>query len=464
MKGFRIIGHFYFGALIILAVLFYKERIIYCDAANFIFKIINSGTFNFEAHRYGIALTQILPIIAIKLNLSLRTILLLYSVSFILVYYLLFIICSYFLKNIGAGILITLILSLGIYHAFVHDVTETNMALVFIAVFYAWLNYSWNEKNIIQKIMKYLGCFLFVILCYFTHPVSIFPILFIIGYYIVDKNEWKNYILYIVVIATVCLFIFKFLSIDLNSYEGSQIGGLTNFFNVIHNFFHLYSLKYFILKLRGIYFFTIFLFAIVTINYLYQRQILKLTFFLFATLSFFSILIINFYNGDSDMMMEKNFMPLTIFIGIPFVNDFLMKKHKLEYLKKILLIIILCFGLNLMFSSGLFYSNRIKYLNELLVSTKQKPNNKIIIDNSAIASDKIIISWGLSIETLLYSSLISPNESKTIFAVDLNTMNPDILNTDQFLYTSFWPILNITELNKTYFHVGAGKYTLIDKK
>jgi hypothetical protein len=458
MKNIKLIGHLYFGILVIMAIIFYKERIIYCDAADYIFLIINKSTFHFEINRYGSAISQILPVIAVNAKMPLKVVLIFYSVSTVLVYYLIFLICTYLLKNPGAGILVILIISVGICHAYIHDIQETHTALAFTALLYAWLFYPWDEKLVLKQVLKYSGCFLLVLLCYFTHPSSAFPVLFILGYYVVSKNDWKNYKLYGIILLTLLLFVSKFLSIDANSYEGIQSSGLRNFSSVIPNFFHLYSLQYFLLRIRSVYFLTCVIFFVVTINYLYQREFLKLFYFLAATIAYFVLIIINFYFGDSDMMMEKDFQPLNVFIGIPFVADFLLKQDKVKIIRSVVYIFILFIGLSLFLKSALFYKKRTNYLAELIQSTKQLPGNKFIMDNKELPAETILISYAVSVETLLYSSLEGPQNSRTIFAENLKTFNQEALNTDQFLFTNFWPVYSINDLNKNYFNLEQVKY------
>ena len=68
--------------LLLGAVVFYKERMVFSDAAHIVFYEINQGKLQIQVERYGAFITQIWPLLGSKLNLSLKAILILYSLSF----------------------------------------------------------------------------------------------------------------------------------------------------------------------------------------------------------------------------------------------------------------------------------------------------------------------------------------------------------------------------------------------
>ena len=82
----RIAGYIVWVVLLILAVYFFRERTLFVDIAYQTCLMIQSGTFAWQVDRYGAALVQALPLLAIKCNLPLFMVLMAYSVSFIFVY------------------------------------------------------------------------------------------------------------------------------------------------------------------------------------------------------------------------------------------------------------------------------------------------------------------------------------------------------------------------------------------
>ena len=210
-------------------------------------------------------------------------------------------------------------LVLGIRHSFYHTVTETHQGLVYCVLLYAWLSYplQLNRKIFSRTIHIAVGV-LIIALCFFVHPVTLFPVLFIIGYRIIEKKEWRNYGLYALIVITLLLFTLKFITTDEQSYEGQIFASFSGAIDTLGNLFHLYSFKFFIKRIGGQYLFLVIMALSVTVYYIYHKNYLKLGYYLLAGSFFFLITVLTYFAGDSDMAMERAFMPLSIFVVIQY--------------------------------------------------------------------------------------------------------------------------------------------------
>ena len=101
-----------FGVLFILSIVLWKERIIHVDTAFQVFKWINFEKINIEASRYAAIFPQLIPLIFIKLGSSLRTILIVSSLSFTLMQFIVFLIIRYGYKDIlsSFGLVLSLVI------------------------------------------------------------------------------------------------------------------------------------------------------------------------------------------------------------------------------------------------------------------------------------------------------------------------------------------------------------------
>ena len=70
---FGLIG---FVGLLCLATVFYQERIIFSDAAFYLFNIVKDGQFAIFHSRFIAVLTEIFPLTAVKLGIPLQQIML----------------------------------------------------------------------------------------------------------------------------------------------------------------------------------------------------------------------------------------------------------------------------------------------------------------------------------------------------------------------------------------------------
>ena len=98
-------------ALLVLALLaigaavFYKLRMSFLDAPYIAFNIINTDALHIQEHRYGAFITQAVPLLAARMGLSVKAILVGYSLSFTLFYLLVALLLVYKFKEYGMAVL-----------------------------------------------------------------------------------------------------------------------------------------------------------------------------------------------------------------------------------------------------------------------------------------------------------------------------------------------------------------------
>ena len=124
-------GHLFFFVLLLFSIYFYKERILFTDSAFQYFKIINFEKINIEASRYGAILPQLPTVLFSKLGLNIKLLPIIFSCSFVLLYYAIYVITVHLLKNAETGFIILLVLTACISQSFFHPVTETHQSPCF---------------------------------------------------------------------------------------------------------------------------------------------------------------------------------------------------------------------------------------------------------------------------------------------------------------------------------------------
>lgn len=81
-KHYFSLGLMAFLAISLLAGYFFRERVALLDAAYQLFMLIYKGDFAIQSGRFGAVVTQVFPLISVKLGLSLKMVMLSYSLSF----------------------------------------------------------------------------------------------------------------------------------------------------------------------------------------------------------------------------------------------------------------------------------------------------------------------------------------------------------------------------------------------
>ena len=467
IKAISVIGHLSFLLLLVLSIVFALERNLYADSSFYIFNIVNNGWFDIEHSRYSAFLTQLLPIALVKLGMSLQAVIYAYSISFILLYYGIWLIINYVLKDPYSGIALLLILILPVRENFFKPVTELHQALAWSILLYSWINNRIlkNSKNIKIDYKFLIITILLILLCFFSHPVSLFPILFIFTWIVIDKKIWTDWKIYFFLALTLILFSIKFLMADNAGYEGERYSNISNLINLLPKLHTYYSWKWFMHH-----FFRLFLIpSLLLIAYIgfafTKKMYLKATISVLSVIGFFIISVITFKQGDADIMMEKNFMPLSLFILIPFTTEVLKTKRIKGYFVVSLVSILVLFSTYRTTIIGKRYSKRINYVTQIINFAKDNDIKKAIIHNKNIDKDILLISWGLSLETLVLSSLYGSENSVSIYIYNkLTDVQKSINNPKRFLFVNWYLNRDISILNENYFLLPEKKYTIIEKE
>ncbi len=468
IKITKTLAHAFFLFMFVFAAWHFTERVLYADGSFYTFKLLNFEKFNIEAGRYSAFLTQILPLVFIKAGASLKAVMLAYSLSFILVYYLIFLLCLYGFSSLKAGLAATFVLFLGISDCSLYPITELQLGMMSTVLFYAFLEYYFTNQQMFTPLKKALLIIVaagIVLLCLFSHPSTLFPVLFILFFQILDKKLYTNKAVYILFALVVAVYGLKFLSVDENSYEGQQMSPFKNLFAILADFRHTNSVHFFLkFVLKGVYILPIVLLGITSVFYLWKGEYLKLAYTSLATIGFFVLLMVVFSPGDSDVGMEKNLIPLWFFIAVPFVHDVLSHDFKTGFFRPVLFTVVLIAGLAGFHRATVIYGDRLNYMKEIIeVSTETTQSSKVIIEKKYLNQDRLSSTWSYANETLLLSSLKGPEHAKTLYLIDdpSQLKDFDILSKDVYLCVPFWIYWNYSSLNEDYFKLPDEPYVFL---
>jgi len=113
----RVVPHLPWLVLFVLATYLYKARI-FADSGFYVSHFINNQTFWIECQRIVLGISQIIPLIGVWLGIQIKYVLLLYSLSHVFFFYMLFLFVYYGLRDRRSGLLIIIFQTVGIMHSF----------------------------------------------------------------------------------------------------------------------------------------------------------------------------------------------------------------------------------------------------------------------------------------------------------------------------------------------------------
>jgi hypothetical protein len=454
------LGHFIFFVHIVFSIVFVYEKTLYLDAAGLIFKIVNEEYFSLAAGRYGCLLPQIFTLIAVKLSLPLKTVLMVYSLSYIAYYYLIFNFIVYVLKNSAIGLTVALSLLLCIRFNYFMNHCEMHLAIIHCLLLFAFMEYYYRYKPF-SKWIYILFTALILALCFFSHPAILLAVVFVLLYEAVDKKELWDYKLYLFALVCIGLAVGKSLLTEQDSYEGNLIGQIFNSKVILLNLKNVYSVQYLMMRYWSLYFFASLLGGLVIYWYLNKKLYLKLLVFAGSIILFFIVSIIIYHAGDGDMLMERAYSMLVIFVMIPVMHE-IFPVRPYSVVLKLFLIVVVFVSFIKIYEVGGYCHQRLEYMSSFVNKQKGKDQRKFLIRKDSMDENRIWGHWALAYETLMYSSLNGSGNGITLYVVgDPATFEHDQNDPQLFLAVPFARDARIGELNPKYFKLPSQKYEVI---
>ncbi len=454
----------FFIFLLIFSLFYAKERIINSDAGFYLFKLINFGHFNIEHGRYSAFLSQIIILAAIKAGLSLNALVYIYSASFVLLFWMIYLLIKNIFKNQAAALALIMLISIGIAHSLYRPEPESTQGLVYALLLFAVLFHPFERLQPVgRNIVKVTLSFFIILLCFFAHPITIFPILFIIAFYTIERTAWKTYLPWLLGVFTILLWGAKVILTKDASYEGDKLSGLDILNRNIPHFFSLYSTQYILRRIYKLYLLSSIIYIFLNIFYLRRREYLKCILLNVFVLGFVFVHNLIYYNGGSDIEMDKNLMTANFFLFLPFAFDIFYRRELNTRQRGMIMTVFLIFSMVMILHPSKIYTNRTKYYKSMNERLQTLDGSKFYTEADHISKDSVLFLWGVPFESLLISSLDGPDHSKTIYPFSENYPLPtDITDPELYICVFFWPRWNVHELNRKYFRLPAEPYRYID--
>jgi hypothetical protein len=454
------LGHATFAVLTLMAFAFFKERTLILDASLQSYHILKNNDFAIQVNRFGAAMTQIFPLMASRFGGSLRTILMAYSLGFVLVHWLMFWLCDRVLKQKEMAFGIVLFNVFLVNNTFFWAQNEVIQAISLGFVFWSLLlrrgsfaAFRWFDYPLTLGIL---------ITLVFFHPLMLFPFAFMSAYFFIDNYE-KNKAVNGSVnrlsfftsssegplsIALILTSFFGFLAISFlkNNLMPNFYDTTTSTRIVLHE-----TLLNFILRIQEVPSYKDFMshlwsdFALLpivltalTVFYLIKKSIFKLLLIWLSLIVYIVIVLISYREGGSWFHIESQYLPMSIFLIVPLIWEFIPEISDFRFqiskiseamnpasgivgtwnltsgILGITITIAVLFRLFDIYQTHDFYEKRTAYIGELLEKTKKLNGNKFAVEERLIDRTKLMQSWGFEYESLYYSALQSPDSVRNI--------------------------------------------------
>ncbi|MCB0400789.1 MAG: hypothetical protein KDD41_01780 [Flavobacteriales bacterium] len=398
----QLTGFLFFFSFGVLALIFYKERTLSIDSAAFSVELIQNKTFFLPMGRWGSAFSQLLPLLFVKSGCSLATFLKVYSLNFVILYYIGFLFISLGLKNNKAALIYLLTLCLFSRYTFYFSVSEFAQGLALVVLFYALYEKLIDTENKKKYILLGVSLGLIYTLYYF-HQLLIIPLTFVMAFAIIKARAYKNTLAWLPVLFGIAWFGMKILLLPKNSYESDKIPDWNVFKEQIGHLFEIKSFEYFRHYFVSEYLVVSIVFVICLLLLAYKRKWIQLVYIILAVSGYFVLIMITYYLGEAPNMYDQYYIVLGLFIAFTLVTA-LREYFRFQYVV-LLAVPLMVFSIFRIYKAHEIPSKRISYLNKLCALGRQYDNKKYVIHPEDLNWGYMWTGWAVPVETMMLSSL-----------------------------------------------------------
>lgn len=442
-KAILLLGCAYFILSIGLSIQFAEERIAFGDAAYQLFSILRTKDFAIQVMRFGACCTQIFPLAGSWLHLDLKSIMYLYSMSFEIVPFLIFLMLVIYFNNIRLAVVLLMFKTLITTHTFFWVQSELLQGIPFLILFLAWI-----EHKVISRFntADYAIYFTFILTLTFFHPLLIFPFLFCFGY--IQLFNCEGYIrktMYTTIVLFVLLVIIKTLLIK-NTYDRSAVSGLKNFITHFPHYWDTPSNRDFIKFCISEYYLLPLLALLLIIGLVIQKKWQALAYSLLFVGSYFMIIQVSNYNSESfHFRIESFYTPIVVMLAMVLVYAFFSVAYLNASIAFFCIVSICCFGVRVEKSSAL-YTSQLQWNKDFI---KKHEHKKLIVDEKYLPSDIILLPWTFTYQTWLISSVEYGKTVSCLSTNDPHAFDWALSKKEEYLTT--WGNFEHKKMNPKYF-------------
>ncbi len=457
-----LLGHAFFLTLLAFALLFYKERLLNFDSAYYTFHLLYIQDYFIIHGRTINYFTQWLPLLAIEQGWPLKTVLLLYSGSFLAIFYLCFLLVTHGFRNWAAGIWMALALSLTFRYKFFTAISEIVISLAFVGLLVGWLT---RPRDVFARIPEWLHWTVaaaLVLLIDTGHPLAAVPIGMLWAAEMLYRQDWKNPWRWGFLLFVVGLYGLRFWGIEPESYEAGQLSRLENARDVLLNPWKYkvwHTIKWFFDRE---YAFPAAAFGVALLVLLRKRQGWLAAFLLLATAAMVVLVAVHFsyLRGRIYYMIDGYLGYIGVVWAFAFFYAFLREKP--AWWSTLLLTALIAFGTHRIYEKRKFFQHRLALLEQTVKENATPEQRKFLVPPKLFDWNTLWVPGLISLETMMLTALESPDSTATVHVADYDDDLEKMAKSKTYLHASM-PNLYVDRLPPQYFRMNKSEYRILDK-
>ncbi len=443
LKKIYHIGFCAYLVMLVLSLIFYKERTIFLDAAYNMFYIIGPGHFSITNFRFGNVLNQFPPLLAVKAGIPIAHVLQLYSAVFVVYYMAAYFVCGSILRRYDYALVILLLNILFAADTFYWMLSELPQAIAIFMILLAMVsNRQLKNINPSQWIIMVLALITMV----FFHPLVLFVLVYALVFFLLSNFEViDRNVAYVIASVYFTVMLVKFVAFKTPA-EVHSMGGMKNFFTLFPDYFNTYANRNFLTGCITKYYWIPLVFFSVVVVYIKSGAWRRLVWFTGCFIGYLGLINISYHSSATPQFYIENlYLPLAVFLALPFVWDVLPILHRRKLAIPVFALILLT-GCIRMYATHPVYTNRLAYDRTLLDKFGTK---KVIAQATSQDTTALILVWGAPYECLLLAA-VERNKTASI-VLDDNPAQRIWAGTHKSAIVVNYNIIPYMDIDKRYF-------------
>jgi hypothetical protein len=434
-----ILGFFCCAGLLLLSTLFYEERIVFSDAAFYIFSLVQHGGFSVFHSRIIAIFPETLPLAARLLHASLDNIALSYSIAFPLYSLIVFILCMRIDRTGKTATVLIIYLMLLTTETFYWMISELNLGLQLLCL---WIAVILSPTSSYKKTVSIA---ILLIIIVFSHPFVLFAYCFLVGYFFLRNEKSFSTKKAITFLGAFFLLLVLKSIVFYDQYDKGSLGGLRHLLSLFPDYFSIHANSVLLKDLLNKYYWLLLSFLAIVAVYIYQREWKRLCLLIaFVPGLLFFINVCFPFSDTPDFYRENLYLTVAFCLAIPLVFEILPLIGKRRVV--IFLLAIIVTGFIRIYNARSFYSQRIDHLSAICQRYKDE---KIIIPENKDLKTQLVYTWATPFEFWLLSTIKSGRTASIIITANI----PFILKAGNAsnVFLNTWGSTPYSELPSLYF-------------
>jgi hypothetical protein len=251
------------------------------------------------------------------------------------------------------------------------------------------------------------------------------------------------------------LILIKLLITDQDSHDSQFILSKQECIARLLNVFELHSSRWFFESFIDFYWIPLFMLAVSLLFYWRKKKYLYFIFLLSFVIGFWLISAIIYADDGGGIARERTFLPLFFFCGLPFVTEILpLFSSKWNKIFLTTLTVFIGIGFIKIAVAAVPYTKRLENIEKICVLANKEGKKKLLITKETADQISLGYSWGLGLESIMYSSMKGVDSTVNMFIIDTIDSNiPEYKNPDIYLAVPWWTYWDINNLNPHYFNL-----------